>query len=270
MKKNSFYLLIIFLVGWGIWRFIGRGRDYRVGLVAGDGLAMVSISSSRQMINILRSAGEEKVWIPGGLGWYPTKKVLAILDQEKKFGVAEKMFFYNFGFVADLVVRADSVEDWRKTDFFVKNFGLKRWLWYMLERGQMVENESVFSDGLTEEERREIMIRDHSEVGLMTEEKRLVIINESDVDGLAGFLADRIEKSGLVVMEVKNSSVETTKDCLWLYSKRPEEEVSAVILRKILGCEEKQDLGLGENEWEIYLGEDWAEMINYSSYVGAF
>ena len=90
-----------------------EGSDFRIGIVADDGIALVSFSKERQMINVLKTQSESQVWIPKGMGWYRSEVVKKILQQEKKENLIGEMLFYNFGFTTDKIVVVKKIDDWK-------------------------------------------------------------------------------------------------------------------------------------------------------------
>jgi len=256
-KKFKVVLLLGLVVGLVLLgikvKFRREGRDWKLAVVSDEGLAMISISKDREMLNVLNIDPTMPVWIPEGFGWYSGNKVKKLLNQERRWDLAKKIFFYNFGLVSDELVISDGMGDWRDWRY--------GWKYKLLARNLVEKEETEVSD--------EGMVRDFSDSSLINDETRIVVINETEEDGLAGFVAKSLERSGLSVVGIENSRGGKSEGCLWLYNRPPERVYAAEIMRKMLNCEEKVDDGLAESEWELYLGEDWAKMINYSSYVGS-
>lgn len=271
-------ILIIILVTTvisGIWflggdKHKGKGSDFKMGIGSDDGMALVSISWERRMVNILLVDKDREVWIPEGLGWYKSGKVKKLLLLENKWNLFEKLLFYNFGFIADRAIELDRVNDRISDRVLIKEMGLINWIKFKLNSNQMISKEEKVDAETTEEMIDEIMIRDFSDSSLVTDETRIRVINQTEEDGLAGFIGNRLERAGMSVVGIENARGENIKACLWTYQKKPGEIISADIMRRMLGCEEKEDKNLNESEWELYLGEDWAKMIKYSSYVRSF
>ena len=101
MKKDKWVwlglILVILSIVLTIWlknRELS-GSDYRIGVFGDDGVAVVSISKSRQMINVLKVSPEAKMWIPGGMGWYRSEVVKKILNQENKKDLFDQILFCN-------------------------------------------------------------------------------------------------------------------------------------------------------------------------------
>lgn len=268
-------IILVIIVIVGIWflgssKHKGGGSDFKLGIGADDGLALVSISWERRMINILLVDKDREVWIPEGLGWYKSSKVKKLLLLENKWEMFDKVLFYNYGFVTDKTVELERINDWGNNRVLIKEMGLIDWIKFKLNSGQMVSKEEKIDNETAEEGLDEIMIRDFSDSSLVTDETRIRVINQTEEDGLAGFIGNKLEKAGMSVVGIENARGENVNTCLWSYQKKPGKMTSAVIMRRMLGCEEKEDKNLSESEWELYLGEDWAKMIKYSSYVRSF
>lgn len=268
-------IILVIIVIVGIWflgssKHKGGGSDFKLGIGADDGLALVSISWERRMVNILLVNKDREVWIPQGLGWYKSGKVKKLLLLEDKWKMFDRVLFYNYGFVADRVVELERVNDWGNDKVLIKEMGLINWIKFKLNSGQIVSKEEKVDSETAEEMLDEIMMRDFSDSSLVTDETRIRVINQTEEDGLAGFIGNKLERAGMSVVGIENARGENTKTCLWSYQKKPGKIISADIIRRMLGCEEKEDKNLSESEWELYLREDWAKMIKYSSYVRSF
>ena len=93
-----FFLLLIVVIIFFIKNKSIKGEDFKVAILANDGVGLVSLSPERKMINVLKLNKESKIWIPGGLGWYRNESIKGLLIQEKQLGKLDDIFFYNFGF----------------------------------------------------------------------------------------------------------------------------------------------------------------------------
>jgi len=95
--------------------------------------------------------------------------------------------------------------------------------------------------------------------------KRLRVYNASGIDGLGRFLAKRLEWGGFVVDLVENSEKEVSR-CRVVTTRNTQTEG---VLERILtwwGCERGGDEDMADNDVELYLGEELAEVIKYLSY----
>lgn len=267
-------ILIMFFIA-SIWFIMSsyqreRRSDFKLGVAADDGLALISVSWERQMVNILLIEKTTEVWIPGGLGWYVSGKVKKLLDLEKKWEMLGKVLFFNYGFVADKTIKLERVSGWDKGEVLLKEMGLLKWIKFKLNLGQMVRKVEIVDNEMSEETLDEIMVRDFSDSSLANDETKIEVINQTKEDGLAGFIGNKLERVGMLVVGIENAKEESARGCLWVYPKQPEKFLSSEIMRNMFGCEEKEDENLNRSEWELYLGEDWAKMIKYSSYVRSF
>ena len=84
-----------------------------LGIITPNQIALLSISPERGMINQVSVDSEVEVWLPGGMGWYPSNKILKIYEADKNTGINKTDFYYNFGFMPENIVVLDEVGDWR-------------------------------------------------------------------------------------------------------------------------------------------------------------
>jgi len=270
MKK--FRLLVILLIlGVGII-FLGKDRrDFRLGVVTDKGVMAVSVSFDRKMVASLEISGEIPLWIPRGLDWYGADKIKKILEQEKKRDLAKEVIYYNLGFWADKVVFLNDFS-WKKTALLVKNMGiwsfLEFWYWQdeMLFKQEKIENdlrdESLFLD--------ETMLRDFAEGRLLNEEMRITVYNTTVDAALANFMATLLTRVGFSVMGVGGAEPRGEADCYFIYGEGVKGSYGWQVLNSIYQCEAVKDESLADFEVEIYIGEGYSRMINYSGYVGTF
>lgn len=234
-----------------------KGSDFRIGVMADDGVALVSISKGRQMVNVLKMEPDSQVWIPQGMGWYRSEVVKKILHQEKKEYLAKDTLFYNFGFVADEVVSVRKMDDW-KSKFWLRlrqtsNFLNKEdWL-----KGDVDKNDDFLD---------RVMVRDFSETKIIDEDLKLSVINLSDANGLASFMTKRIERMGFSVISVSSDEDTTLNKCRVLYGNEVEETFSWKLIDKLFDCDKSKDSSLNENEIEFYFDDNFSTMIKYPSY----
>lgn len=251
--------------GWSIYRQEGwwRGNnDLRIGLVSEKEIELVAFSPARRMINRLVVPGEMELWIPRGLGWYRTDRLLKLLTQESKVEMLSEILFYNFGFVPDKVILATQV-GWGE-------LGWWSWFKWKLLSGQMLSNEETVTWQFPEVEPDfdEMMPRDLADNRVLNEAVRVVILNTSEAGGLANFIARRLEWMGLSVVSVDNLK-EATDGCLVRENLCGFEGVVNK-LAVMLGCGRERAADLECDRVELYLGREFASMIKYSSYVRSF
>jgi LytR cell envelope-related transcriptional attenuator len=275
MKKLRLFLVIfgiLFLVLIIFWFFKkverkNQSLDYKLGIVASDGIALVSISNERKMINELKLGEEVNVWIPNGMSWYSNNKVKNILKQEKKLDLAKDIFWYNFGFFPDKILVLDSINKWKSDSILINNLGFLNWLEYKKNYGKMLFKQEKIDENLGESELflSEILVRDFSESKINNEELRVSIFNNTDEGGLASFIAKRLEWSGFSVVSTDNNSEEIDK-CLIVYGNKTDLNCGWILINKIFNCDTKKDETLSENELELYFGDKFSSMIEYPSY----
>lgn len=273
IKLKLGVLVLLFLgvaVFFGFWskREKDDNLDYKLGIIAGDGTAIVSISNDRKMINELTLDKEVDIWIPNGMAWYKNTKIKNILEQEKKMDLAKNVFWYNFGFWPDKILVLNSVNQWKDDGTLIKNLGVLGWLKYKINYGKMLLKQEKVSGKLTDNELflDEIMVRDFSESRLNNEELRLSIFNNTSESGLANFMTKRLEWSGFSVVSTDNNNEKIDK-CLIVYGNKTDLNYGWKMINKIFNCDKKKDETLNENELQLYFGDNLASMIKYSSYL---
>jgi len=262
------FLVILILVGFLKKRDKNENLDYKLGIIAPDGIALVSISNERKMINVLNLGSEVDVWIPNGMSWYKNTKIKNILEQEKKTDLAKDIFWYNFGFLTDKILFLNSVNDWEIDSILVNNLGFLNWFKYRINYDKMLLKREKIDGSLGENEifLSEIMVRDFSESKLNNEELRLSIFNNTSEGGLANFMTKRLEWAGFSVVSTDNNEEKIDK-CLIVYGDKVDLNYGWKMMNKIFNCDKKYDQTLNENELELYFGDSLASMIKYSSYL---
>ena len=263
MKKLLVLFLVVLIIGSTVY-FLrefdwGEKGDFKLGVVGKDKIGVVSISPERKMINSLEIDGEVSVWIPRGLGWYRSDRIFRVLEQERKKESAGEIFFYNLGFWPDEVVYVGEFENWRRN--------WKTWL-----RVKMIGDEVIYKKEVNKEELsennlllNEVMPRDFADSSLVNDNLRLSVINAAGEERLAGFVAKRLEWLGFTVVSTDNSEMGIKEKCLMSLGPRSEESLGLEKL-SFLGCERKSSDDLGENEVELYFGDEYVQMLKYSSY----
>lgn len=233
-----------------------KGSDYRVGIFADNGVAVVSLSRSRKMINFLRVSPEARIWIPGGMGWYRSEVVKKIINQENKKNLYDDVLFYNFGFRADKILFLKDVDNWRGK------------LWFRIRLNSLIsKNEELDNDvDIKSDWLDKIMMRDFSEANIFNEDLKLSIINVGKEAGLANFIGKNLERMGFAVTSVISDENSEVDGCMVLYGESVEKTYSWNLLKDVFNCNFKKESLLNNNEIEIYLDDKFASMIKYSSY----
>ena len=264
------FLLLLVLVGWGSFKRNEKremGLDFKIGVVADNGVALVSISNERKMVNVLNLDKEVNLWLPNLGKWEVNGLVKKDLEVDKKTELAEKMFWYNFGFWPDKILFLSSVDEWRKPQVLIKNWGLINWVKYRLSYNKMFLKQEKINGKLKENDLvlDEIMVRDFSESKLNNEDLRVSVFNNTGETGLANFMAKRLEWAGFSVVGADNNNDKMEK-CLVVYGNKADLSYGGKMMSNIFDCEKRNSDNLNENEVELYFGDKLAEMIKYSSY----
>ena len=253
-------ILILFLILF-IWKRNNlNGEDYRIGVLADDGLALISFSPERKMINVLKLNKESKLWIPGVLGWYRNEAVKNLLKQEKQLNKVDELFFYNFGFKADKVLILDKIDGWKN----------KCWLKYYWWSNKMLFKEEILDKSIKEEENLldELMVRDFAETAVVKEDLKLSVFNLTNISGLANFIARRLEWMGFSVISTETLVDDyNVENCLVKYRLDINKSLGWKMLNKLTNnCQKEYDKNLNEKEIEFYFGNNFSSMIKYPSY----
>lgn len=237
-----------------------RGEDFKIAILANDGVAIVSFSPERKMINVLKLDKESRLWIPGGLGWYRNEVIKNLLTQEKQLNKIEELFFYNFGFKPDKVLILSKIDDWKS----------RYWLKYRWLSNKMLFKEETLNRDIKEEENLldELMIRDFAETKVVKEDLKLSVFNLTNISGLANFMARRLEWMGFSVVSVETLVDDYNIDtCLVKYKLDSKKSFGWKMIDQIINnCQKEYDDNLNNNEVEFYFGDNFSSMIKYPSY----
>lgn len=263
-KKNSLYFIFGFFIFVG---FVGLlfvmfkneklGSDFKIGILAEDGVALVSFSKERKMINVLKVDPEAKLWIPGGLGWYRNEVIKKVLKQEKQLDLLDDILFYNFGYKADKLLYLEKTDDWKNVYWW--KLGLSN---NFFNKEELVTKDVDLSDDFLDE----VMIRDFAETKVINEDLKLSIINMTEISGLAGFMTKRFERLGFSVISIGNENSQIVSKCQILYGQEATDTYSLSLIKNLIKCEAKEDNRLNRNEIEIYFDDNFSSMIKYPSY----
>lgn len=263
LLKEKFNKKLVFLISFCVllavillWRFRDGSSDYRIGVITPDKIGLISVSPNRKMVNILKVSNEIELWKPGS-GWIRVDNI----------DVSSDILMYNFGFIPDSVVFLDDIEEWKKNSTLVKNLGFVRWAKFIINKNQMLVKEEEIKNNIVDEYMLidEIMPRDFADDNLVNEDLRISVFNNTEQEGVAGFIARRLEWMGFSVISTDNSVIEVD-NCLIHYGPKTENSFGYKVLSKAYNCKNNYDDGLNENEIEIYFGETYVQMLKYSSY----
>ncbi|MDD4027101.1 MAG: hypothetical protein PHO75_02820 [Candidatus Shapirobacteria bacterium] len=249
-----FFGVLIFLSFWNK-RDKDLNLDHKFGIIATDGVALVSISDDRKMINELNL--NEEV----------SKEFKNILDEEKNSDQIKNIFWYSFGFFPDKILFLNSTSQWKENSFLIENLGFLNWLKYRKNYEKMFLKQEKINGKISENDLflDEVLVRDFSESKLNNEELRLSVFNNTNESGLARFMTKRLEWSGFSVISNDNDNQKVDK-CLIVYGNKTDLNYGWKIINRIFDCEKKKDETLNENELEIYFGDKFASMVKYSNY----
>lgn len=252
-------LLVVLIVFFNLKKTI-KGEDSKIGILANDGIAIVSFSPERKMINVLKLNKESRLWIPGGLGWYRNEVIKNLLTQEKQLDKVKDLFFYNFGFEPDKILILSEINDWKK----------RYWLKYRWLSNKMLFKEEVLTRDIKEEENLldELMIRDFAETKVVKEDLKISVFNLTNISGLANFMARRLEWMGFSVISIETLIDDYNIDtCLVKYKLDSKTSIGwKMISRLINNCQKEYDENLNNGEVEFYFGNNFSSMIKYPSY----
>ena len=263
-------LIGIVMLGWGGWwayQSSWKGGDFLIMEVEKEKLTFVNISPSRGMINSLLVLGSVDLWIPNGMGYYPTSKLQLILEQENSQPNLGKMVaFYNFGLWPVSVIYN---EDWQNNRWLWKNLGPLGWLRFRLQADDWLQKKETISGDLSlaKESLEEKIPRDMAENDVIEKNIRLVVVNASGKNGFGNMVADRLGWWGIMVTTVDTREEEDGCQINYNSEVRAEKDISQK-LADILVCKTK---GVSGGGMEVVLGKGIEEMIKYSeTYVRTF
>lgn len=266
MKKIFLFLAVVLILvlvlrkGW-------RKSDFKLGIITSDRIALLSISPSRGMINLLTVNSEVEVWLPNGMGWYPSSKIKKIYDDNKNTDLMKEMFYYNFGFTPEKIAMFSEVNDWRDWDL-VKYLGVVDWFRYLVEQDNwLYKTETISRSLLLEKESLdEILPRDFADSELQRGEIKITVANATEENGLGSFVADRLNWMGFNVVSVES---ETKKDSCEIMVKTATNELTKKytdLIAEMYKCSLVSNVSLLPDEAILYLGQNYASMIKYSNY----
>ena len=248
-------------------------KDFRILVVAEDGIGLVSVSDSRGMTNVLKVKGDVMVWVPGGYSWYRADKIKQLLTIEKIKDKAVIIGFFNFGFLTKKVIFCDSIENWEDWQNLGKSIGYVPGTYLKMRMSNLFFDEYEVG-GQTDADSwmGQVLTREFSSSTLIEEDIKVSIFNGSSINQLATFLADRLNWAGMRVITIADYGEDT--ECRLNYGAGMEKSQTWQYLLDIFdknsGCEFVMDENVLESEVEIVLDEEWAQMINYDSYVRSF
>jgi len=266
MKRIIVLILFLIIGVWVLFR-AWRRDDFKIGIITSDNVALLSISPSRGMINLMTVAPEVELWFPEGMGWYPSSKIKKIYETEKNIDLIKKMFYYNFGFFPEKIAFFTDVNEWRGWEL-VKYLGVIDWLRYLIEQDSWLYKTEVLNRSMEMEKEvlDEVLPRDFADSELQSGEIKISITNATQENGLGSFVADRLNWMGFNVVAVES---EGNKENCEIMVKTALDELTkkyTEMLAKIYKCSQISNAALLPNEVVMYLGQNYASMIKYNSY----
>lgn len=265
MKKSNKLIvgigLFLLVVGVACARNGFSDKDMKLGLLTERGIGVVSISKERRMINELTVSPETMVWVPKGMGWYRSDRILKLLRQENKTGLANDLFFYNFGLVPDVVLSLDNDDSWENSWQFIGKWGIQNWLRFKWQEGQMRYKQETQKSDFDE-----ILPRDFSDSSMAKEDLKVSIYNASENMGLASFMAKVLEWSGLTVVGVENYPIKIETCKVVISNENKLSPGISFLIERMKECTLEKSAELSADNVEIYFGEKFAQMLNYQSF----
>jgi len=265
--KKIIVILVVLLVAGLILKKGWKNNDFKLGIISSDKIALLSISPNRGMINLLTVNSEVEVWLPEGMGWYPSNRIKKIYDNEKNMELMKKMFYYNFGFMPEKIAFFSEVDDWRDWDL-VKYLGVVDWLRYLVSQENWLYKTEVVNRSLKFEKETfdEILARDFADSELQRGELKITVVNATEGNGLGAFVADRLNWMGFNVVAVESEG--SKADCEVMVNTAAKSLIKKYtnLLANMYKCSQISNTTLLPDEMVLYLGEKYASMIKYSSY----
>lgn len=270
MKKIILFLIIALIFGY-LLKKSWHSNDFKLGIITPGQVALLSISPERDMINLLSVDSEVEVWLPGGMGWYASNKLLKIYESDKDIKLIKKTIFYNFGFMPDEIMVLNEVKDWRSWNL-VKYLGPLNWLRYLFEQESWLYKTDNLTRSMEMEKEKldEVLPRDFAESELLGQEIKIMVINDTEENGLGSFVADRLNWMGFSVTEVRSELPKKECEIMLRVGSVGVIKKYTELLAKEFACSLVSNATLLENEAVIYLGQSFASMIKYNNYVRTF
>ncbi|MFA5025344.1 MAG: LytR C-terminal domain-containing protein [Candidatus Shapirobacteria bacterium] len=266
MKKILFALGIILVLFFWVKRS-WRSNDFKLGIITPDRVALLSISPLRGMINLLVVNPNVELWIPEGMGWYSSDKIKKIYDNEKNTELMEKTFYYNFGFLPEKIAFFPNVDEWRSWSL-VKYLGVIDWFRYLVSQDNWLYKKEVIdrSMELEKETLDETLPRDFADSELQSGEIKISVMNATNENGLGSFVADRLNWMGFNVVTVESEGSKPGCEIMIKTTANDLTKKYSDLLAKIYRCSQISNTTLLPDEAVLYLGQNYASMIKYSSY----
>ncbi|RLC34061.1 hypothetical protein DRH14_03770 [Candidatus Shapirobacteria bacterium] len=279
-KKSNWLGGLFFLFLFGViclWVYVWQNKDnwnkekqdFRFSTMSDDGWHLFSVSEARRMINVIEVDDQTKLWVPGGYSWYDCDKVVKLLKEEKREDLLDEVLFYNFAFISEKNVKLKDWRSWKSFYFWVKNFGIFRAVHFLSIKDDLLfKLENVDVDNFNSELMSKWLSRDLADNSLLEGEVEVKVFNNSGERGLANFVAKRLSWAGYLVNEVGSGKEKFESKLAYGGNKEKLANFKAWLnLKKFFGnCQTVYMEDLGEKQFSLELGKDWAKLIKYSSY----
>lgn len=246
-------ILLAAAVAAGVWRYENiEAVDVRTVYLGDREVVLETASAKRELLSEIRIAEGVKLWIPEGLGWYEAGKIKKLLEQEKKMDLVPQIMFFNFGFSADRVVTTEDQVGWRVPE---RKLNRKT----ETVAGKLADNEEMLNL---------VMVRDMADSRLLAEDIRVSVYNTGKSPGLAALATKMLERAGLTVVTVDNYPEMEETGCRIRWGVQAANDPILGQVMGLLGdCRQEAAGDLAAGEVVIYMGERYAQMINYDSYL---
>lgn len=265
--KKIIISLVVVLVGFLFLKKGWRNSDFKMGIITPDRVALLSISPPRGMINLLTVYPEVDLWLPEGMGWYPSNKIKKIFDNEKNTDLMKKMFYYNFGFMPEKIAFFNDVDEWRGWGL-AKYLGVVDWIRYMVSQDNWLYKTEIVNRSLEIEKEKldEILPRDFADSELTGGEVRISVVNATEENGLGSFVADRLNWMGFNVVSVESEAKKADCEIMVKTTVNALTKKYTDLLAQMYKCSQISNASLLPDEAVLYLGQNYASMIKYSNY----
>lgn len=248
--------------------------DIRLATVAEDGVGLISISPARGVINTANLDKDSMMWMGARHGWYKVDRFNKIINELSGDLEKKMVFWINYGFWPDKVVRVTEIDSWEDWGNFNRAFGILGGVMMRYKISRLFTNDLKI-DGMGEEGVTELMSREFADNNIVDQGLQVSVFNNGDVDGLALFASNRLRGMGFNVVEVAPWYGQREDGCMLIKPKQQKRSMDAIVFLERLisywpNCQIRVDELIDSNTVEIVLDDKWAKMINYDSYVGTF
>lgn len=263
-------IMVVVYKGIDLWKWY-QG-DVRLAIVGQNGVKLVAISPLRGMTNLLEVSGQTMMWMGPSYSWYRADRLAMIKKEIGGDNKVKELFWMNFGFWPDLICEVDDISNWDDWSNLQKCLGIIEAMAVRYKMTGLFVNQTDHQDGL--DGVGEIISSEFADNYIAEEGLRVSVFNNSDIDGLANFMANRLSWSGFNVVEVGGWYGSNKDGCQVIWSAENRQLMAKELIKLLFdnwpNCTYKIDEAMENDVVEIVLDEDWAKVINYNSYVRTF